>query len=246
MPEMFGTHHSKMMILFRNDDTAQVVIHTANMIPKDWTNMTNAVWMSPPLPLINHLENCGQSTSHPIGSGRRFKHDLLNYLRSYNARRNISQGLIEKLTKYDFSAVKGALIASVPGRHTVAEDRNTITAWGWQALDQCLRNIDCRSGTSDIAVQISSIATLGATDSWLTNTLFSALKACKNATNRTSRFKIIFPSADEIRQSLDGYRSGGSIHTKIQSPQQAKQLQYLLPMFHHWGNNCAKGMGKSY
>jgi tyrosyl-DNA phosphodiesterase 1 len=35
MPEMFGTHHSKMMILLRHDDTAQVIIHTANMIAKD-------------------------------------------------------------------------------------------------------------------------------------------------------------------------------------------------------------------
>lgn len=245
MPEMFGTHHSKMMILFRHDDTAQIVIHTANMIPKDWTNMTNAVWMSPHLPLSNIVENGGQSISYPIGSGGGFKHDLLNYLRSYNARRTISQSLIDKLTKYDFSAVRGALIASVPGRHPVAEDHNGVAAWGWQAIGRCLRNIDCRSGTSDIAVQVSSIATLGATDGWLTNTLFTTLKSCKNATNRTAHLKVIFPSADEIRQSLDGYSSGGSIHTKIQSPQQAKQLQYLSPMLHHWGSNCAKGMCKS-
>lgn len=32
MPDPFGTHHTKMMILFRHDDFAQVVIHTANMI----------------------------------------------------------------------------------------------------------------------------------------------------------------------------------------------------------------------
>lgn len=30
--EIFGTHHPKMMILFRHDDTAQIIIHTANMI----------------------------------------------------------------------------------------------------------------------------------------------------------------------------------------------------------------------
>lgn len=245
MPEMFGTHHSKMMVLFRHDETAQVIIHTANMIPKDWRNMTNAVWMSPHLPLSDVLKNNGQCVGHPIGSGERFKHDLLNYLRSYNARRKISQVLIDKLTKYDFSAVRGSLIASVPGRHPVAEDSNDITTWGWQALGRCLRTIDCHSGTAEIAVQISSIATLGATDDWLKNTLFNTLRACKDTTNRTSRFKVVFPSADEIRQSLDGYSSGGSIHTKIQSPQQAKQLRYLSPILHHWQNNYTKGPGKS-
>jgi hypothetical protein len=34
IPDPFGTHHSKMLVLFRHDDTAQVVIHTANMIPR--------------------------------------------------------------------------------------------------------------------------------------------------------------------------------------------------------------------
>ena len=245
MPEMFGTHHSKMMILFRHDDTAQIVIHTANMIPKDWTNMTNAVWMSPRLPLSKLSEEASRSMGHNMGSGWSFKRDLLAYLRCYNARRQISQSLIDKLKKYDFSAVRGALVASVPGRHPAVKDGNDTTTWGWQALGRCLRNIDCRSGTSDIVVQVSSIATLGATDDWLQNTLFKTLRECKDATNRASHFKVIFPSADEIRQSLDGYRAGASIHTKIQSPQQAKQLRYLLPMLHHWQNNSSRGSGKS-
>jgi tyrosyl-DNA phosphodiesterase-1 len=34
MPDPFGTHHTKMLILFRHDDLAQVVIHTANMIKR--------------------------------------------------------------------------------------------------------------------------------------------------------------------------------------------------------------------
>jgi hypothetical protein len=34
IPDPFGTHHSKMLVLFRHDDRAQVVIHTANMISR--------------------------------------------------------------------------------------------------------------------------------------------------------------------------------------------------------------------
>ena len=46
MPEPFGTHHSKMLFLFSvgeggGGEMARVVIHTANMIPFDWGNMTD-------------------------------------------------------------------------------------------------------------------------------------------------------------------------------------------------------------
>jgi hypothetical protein len=104
MPEMFGTHHTKMMVLFRHDETAQIIIHTANMIAKDWTNMTNAVWKSPVLtrtacPPDLH-EHC--ISDLPIGSGERFKADLLNYFRAYNRRRPICHDLVEKLGQYDF------------------------------------------------------------------------------------------------------------------------------------------------
>lgn len=244
MPEMFGTHHSKMMILLRHDQTAQVIIHTANMIPKDWTNMTNAVWKSPLLPMLP--EGAAEDTSslprdqYPIGSGETFKKDLISYLRSYDRRKVTCGPLAAELNKYDFSAVRAALIASVPGRHAVHDVSQT--AWGWAALKQHLRELPVKDGDAEIVVQISSIATLGAKDDWLQKTLFETL--CKSTSKQDGKrpeFKVVFPTPDEIRQSLDGYASGGSIHTRIQSAQQAKQLQYLQPLFHHWANDSPAG-----
>ncbi|OBS21972.1 hypothetical protein FPOA_08309 [Fusarium poae] len=241
MPEMFGTHHSKMMILFRHDDTAQIIIHTANMIPKDWTNMTNGVWKSPLLPKITNIQGLTSSPDDfPVGSGDRFKIDLLNYLRSYDKRKMICKPLSDRLKEYDFSTVKAALIASVPGRHN-AHDMSE-TSWGWAALKRCLQHVPCHQhGDSDIVVQVSSIATLGPKDDWLQKTLFDHLGRCKNTSLGRPKFKVVFPTADEIRRSLDGYASGLSIHTKIQSPQQAKQLEYLRPIFHHWANDSPNG-----
>ncbi|RYC63831.1 hypothetical protein CHU98_g2371 [Xylaria longipes] len=253
MPEMFGTHHSKMLVLIRHDDTAQVIIHTANMIAKDWTNMTNGVWASPLLPKLQQLQR-GAETHGIIGSGSRFKFDLLSYLRAYNTVRNVCSSLVEELTKYDFSAVRGALVASVPGKHDV-EHEPGITRWGWQGLKETLKRVPAQTGTSEVVVQISSIATLGANDTWLQKTLFDSLSASQSASqqlsssagSRTSRpgFKIVFPTRDEIAISLDGYASGGSIHTKIQSAAQAKQLRYLRPLFHHWANDSPKGVSAS-
>ncbi|KAK8059761.1 phospholipase D/nuclease [Apiospora saccharicola] len=236
VPNMFGTHHSKMLILFRNDDTAQVIIHTANMISKDWTNMTNGVWSSPMLPLSKSEENQDFTT----GSGHKFKSDLLSYLRAYNTKRSVCRPLADSLAKFDFSAVRGTLIASVPGRHAVETDPRE-TRWGWAALKQALRVVPVSLGNSEVVVQVSSIATLGGTDAWIQRTLFDSLSSAARSTSRPS-FKVVFPDSSEIRRSLDGYASGGSIHTKIQSKQQAEQLEYLRPIFCHWANDAENGV----
>ncbi|KAI8630466.1 tyrosyl-DNA phosphodiesterase [Xylariaceae sp. FL1651] len=249
MPEMFGTHHSKMLVLIRHDDTAQVIIHTANMIAKDWTNLTNGIWLSPLLPKLQSPDQVAE-TGRSIGSGPRFKHDLLSYLRAYNTQRDVCGSLVEELAKYDFSAVRGALIASVPGKHSVQQDLGA-TRWGWQGLRENLKHVPVQGGRSDIVVQISSIATLGANDTWLQQTLFDSLSSSPTASSYFSstklsipkpNFKIVFPTPDEIRCSLDGYASGASIHTKTQSAAQTKQLQYLRPLLYHWANDSAKGV----
>ncbi|KAI0204875.1 tyrosyl-DNA phosphodiesterase [Astrocystis sublimbata] len=250
MPEMFGTHHSKMLVLIRDDETAQVIIHTANMIAKDWTNMTNGIWAPPLLPKLQEpIEGLG--TYGAPGSGTRFKFDLLSYLRAYNKGRNVCVSLVEQLTMYNFSTIRGALIASVPGRHNVEHEPET-TRWGWQALKEALKTVPTQAGTSEIVLQVSSIATLGGNDAWLQKTLFDSLSISQDAVQQPSSsgspqaprlaFKIVFPTRDEIARSLDGYASGGSIHTKIQSIAQTKQLQYLRPIFHHWANDSRDGV----
>ncbi|CAG9937141.1 unnamed protein product [Clonostachys rosea f. rosea IK726] len=242
MPEMFGTHHCKMMILFRHDETAQVIIHTANLIPKDWTNMTNAVWKSP---ILSKLANSVEHTDTPsstafLGTGARFKRDLLNYLKKYEQRRTTLRPLVDHLGQYDFSPVRAALIASVPGTHKTDDSQQTL--WGWPALKQQLQSVPCVEGPADIAVQISSIATLGAKDEWLRKVLFDSLAQSQNLKqNQRPKFKVVFPTADEIRRSIDGYASGASIHTKTQSKQQEKQLHYLRPHFYHWANDSVNG-----
>jgi len=86
-----------------------------------------------------------------------------------------------------------------------------------------------------LVLQVSSIATLGVDDTWLSN-FRTALGISKDRQHnfRPPICRIIFPTAEEIRISLDGYDSGNSIHTKIQSPRNQKQLSYLKSMLCHW------------
>ena len=59
------------------------------------------------------------------------------------------------------------------------------------------------------------------------------------------RFSVIFPTPEEIRTSLNGYGSGGSIHWKLQSAQQQKQLEYMHPMLCHWAHTQPASYSKS-
>ncbi|KAJ5484009.1 hypothetical protein N7539_005805 [Penicillium diatomitis] len=245
MPERFGTHHSKMMILIRHDDLAQVVIHTANMIHGDWANMTQAVWRSPLLPLQavpNTTNVSSQQTA--FASGARFKRDLISYLRAYGSKKTGS--LVQQLNRFDFDSVRAALIASTPSKQVLYNvDSETATLWGWPALKDLMGRIPTRRTTakstkgstiqSHIAIQISSVASLGQTNKWLKDVFFEAL-APKEPIPKP-KFSIIFPTPDEIRRSLEGYGSGGSIHMKTQSSPQRKQLDYMRPYLCHWAGD---------
>ena len=258
LPDPFGTHHSKMMILFRHDNLAQVVIHTANMISQDWTNMSQAVWRSPLLLAGSDGGDSDTVPISPIGSGRRFKQDLLAYLSNYRDKSGEPKltALVKQLKQYDFSTVRAALVASVPSK--VRPNNRAVDAplWGWPALKRALKHVPCNdmggssvvsseseSPTSHIVVQVSSIATLGKDEKYLKDTLFSALSTAKvtptqtvSTTPRSKEpiFSIIFPTAKTVRQSLDGYGSGGSIHMKIQSTAQQSQLSYMRPYLCDW------------
>ncbi|KAI5817739.1 tyrosyl-DNA phosphodiesterase [Pyronema omphalodes] len=220
LPEMFGTHHTKMMILFRHDDTAQIVIHTANMIPMDWDRLTNAAWLSPILP----LKTPGQKPS-PIGD--KFESDLTAYLLSYSKAQMGS--LVASLSKFSFSSIRAVFISSAPGRHDVYKSQ-----FGWPNLSRELSKIPC-SDKSKIFAQCSSIATFGVKDTWLSPIFFHTLSSCKNKKEISKPpVGIIWPTVKDIQESLSGYDSGSSIHLRTHSVQHQKQLEYVKPLFYRW------------
>ncbi|QQK44546.1 Tyrosyl-DNA phosphodiesterase, putative [Penicillium digitatum] len=236
MPEPFGTHHSKMMILLRHDDLAQVVIHTANMIHMDWTNMTQAAWLSPLLPL-QKATSVESPTDAKVGSGARFKRDLLAYLKAYGPKK--TGPLVQQLDNYDFCPIRAALIASVPSKkHASDSSSDEETLWGWPAVKDLMGQVPIQQKNTSkkphIVIQTSSVATLGQTNKWLKDVFFKALTPTHSP---QPTYSIIFPTPDEIRRSLNGYNSGVSIHMKIQSAAQQKQLQYMSPYLCQWAGD---------
>lgn len=75
----FGTHHTKMMLLWY-EEGFRVVITTSNLIRADWYQKTQGMWLSPLFPQLpdDSPSSDGESPTH-------FKKDLLEYLASYRA-----------------------------------------------------------------------------------------------------------------------------------------------------------------
>lgn len=228
--------------------------------------MTQAVWCSPLLPLCK-ARTTSEPTStpdaarYPIGSGERFKVDLLRYFKAYGKRLS---NMTDRLSMYDFSAIRAAFIGSAPSRQKpVAAKPSVQTSFGWLGLQEILSRVpiattaDQITSRPHVVMQVSSIATLGAAPSWLSHiqsvlsrslSTHASSAEDKSAFTKASSFfdkplkvkppsptfNIIFPTPVEIRASLDGYAAGGSIHIKLQSAQQQKQLEYLHPLFCHW------------
>lgn len=200
--------------------------------------MTQAVWQSPQLPISTNTTVTPDAS--PIGSGNRFQVDLLQYLLKYDGR---LRKLTDQLAYYDFSNVRAAFIGSVPSRQPVNKvNPSSQTSFGWLGLQEILSTVptnahEISKKRPHIVMQVSSIATLGAVPTWLSH--FQSVLARSRAPNHSlmkaePKFDIIFPTPEEVRTSLDGYASGGSIHMRVQSGQQQKQLQYLHPLLCHW------------
>lgn len=101
--------------------------------------MTQAVWQSPLLPLQKSKSSPSQSNA-ALGTGRRFKRDLLAYLKAYGPKK--TGALVQQLQAYDFGAIRAALVASVPSKQQFSSlDSDKATLWGWPALRDLLSRI---------------------------------------------------------------------------------------------------------
>ncbi|KAF3922992.1 hypothetical protein ABW20_dc0103192 [Dactylellina cionopaga] len=265
MPDAFGTHHTKMLVLFYHDDTAEVVIHTANMIPYDWANMTQAVWRSPKLPLMPD-----QGFERQEGIGYNFKEGLIAYLQAYQWR---TAPLVKTLRMYDFRDVRAIFVGHVPGEHPVngredklfgwAKVKRALTrvgrggGWGINKAGRCVTEVQ---GGGKMVMQCSSVGTLGR--SYFEDVLYPAFSICRPNGNGTSsfftasqsstssssstttssklmtaapEFALIFPTVENVRTSVNGYEGGGPVHMKGRTLAHKGQIKYLKPILAVWG-----------
>ncbi|KAF9428312.1 hypothetical protein BGZ94_002819 [Podila epigama] len=218
-----GTHHTKAMLLFYRDNTMQFALHTANMIERDWRNKTQGVFTTGRL--SKKIAPTGLATCA-------FERDLQEYMQRYKHHQEISS----RISQFDFRGVQGVLIGSVPGKFSGA-DKNK---WGHLRLRAVLRQQVEISKTclhsSKIICQISSIGSLGkSSQDWLRGEFETSLNAHRHSNYMPSTkadLCVVFPTAENVRTSYEGWSMGGSLPFKDSS--YSKQAHYLNPLLHSW------------
>ncbi|XP_069117076.1 tyrosyl-DNA phosphodiesterase 1-like isoform X2 [Argopecten irradians] len=229
----YGTHHTKMMFLLY-DNGMRVVIHTSNMIERDWFQKTQGMWISPLFPKLPKPSSTqGES---PTG----FKHDLLEYVSAYQAYQ--LKEWKDHIFSHDMSSARVFIVGSCPGRH--AGDKKS--RFGHMRLRRLLHEHGPEKElvkTWPVVGQYSSVGTLGpAKETWLCTEWLQSLATVKGTSSvplMTIPLQLIFPTKDDVRTSLEGYPAGGSIPYSIHV---AKKQPYLHTFLNQWKS---KGRGRS-
>ncbi|XP_058102663.1 uncharacterized protein LOC131246493 [Magnolia sinica] len=113
-------HHPKLLVLQR-EDSIRVIVTSANLVSKQWNNVTNTVWWqdfprrtTPDYSSLFTQLSFGE-TSEELKSD--FAAQLAGFLAALIADVPSQAHWISELTKYDFGGAVGHLVASVPGMH---------------------------------------------------------------------------------------------------------------------------------
>ncbi|KAI9136928.1 tyrosyl-DNA phosphodiesterase-domain-containing protein [Paraphysoderma sedebokerense] len=221
----FGTHHTKMMINFYDDDTLKVIIHTANLVAPDWTCKTQGTYTTPFLKMKN---------KGPADPSSDFERDLINYLRAY---KNFHiDGWVERIQQYDFTCCRAIIVGSVPGSHA---DRD-YHSWGLNRMKSLLeRYVDLTKcypphvqGKEHLISQFSSWGSLGTNDEWLRgfflNNMSKFKSAAPNLKNRKPEEHLCFPTVENVRDSIEGWEAGGSLPLSYDN---CLKMQDYLPKY---------------
>nr|XP_029543378.1 tyrosyl-DNA phosphodiesterase 1 [Oncorhynchus nerka] len=220
----FGTHHTKMMLLWY-EEGFRVVILTSNMIRADWYQKTQGLWMSP---LYLRLPKGSSETAGE--SPTLFKRDLLEYLGAYRAPEITDW--IQRIREHDLSETRVYLIGSTPGRYLGSD----MERWGHLRLRKLLRDHTRPIPNEEkwpVIGQFSSIGSMGLDKTkWLAGEFQRTLTTLgKSSLRPDPPMHLIYPSVDDVRTSLEGYPAGGSLPYSIQTAQ--KQI-WLHSYFHRW------------
>ncbi|KAM7016010.1 tyrosyl-DNA phosphodiesterase 1 [Tautogolabrus adspersus] len=220
----FGTHHTKMMLLWY-EEGFRVIIMTSNLIRADWYQKTQGMWMSPLFPRLpeGSSESAGESLTF-------FKRDLLEYLASYRAPE--LEEWIQRIKEHDLSETRVYLVGSTPGRYVGSD----MERWGHLRLRKLLYEHTQPVANEErwpVIGQFSSIGSMGLDKTkWLAGEFQRTMTTLgKSSLRPDTPMHLLYPSVEDVRNSLEGYPAGGSLPYSIQTAQ--KQL-WLHSYFHRW------------
>ena len=226
----YGCHHTKMFLVGRSNGTLRVIVHTSNLMAQDTAKTQGAFIQDFPL-----------KTTTPAASqtSSQFEDDLVDYLTTYDYEtrhpwngRN-AKTLCEEIRRYDFRGARGVLIASTPGYY----DLNTAVAnnRGYLKLKRAIRE-HCPAASSSSAPIVCQFSSVGSLSAKYLQSFATALNAAQTPfTNLNESLKLVFPTPECIRRSVEGYRGGGTVPSKKSNVNKP----FLRPLWHKWASSAA-------
>ena len=131
------------MLLIYEDNSMRTVVSTANLVPSDWENRTQGLWVSPKCPPGDGDSVTGFKVNFPPFFCSRnlnlltfllyFQASLIRYLESYQV--SPLKPYIDQVKKCDFSQINAIFIGSSPGSH----QGSSLCHFGHMAVGSALR-----------------------------------------------------------------------------------------------------------
>ncbi|WVF69182.1 hypothetical protein IAT40_003957 [Kwoniella sp. CBS 6097] len=221
----FGSAHMKYFWIFYKTGRLRVVIATANLVPYDWQQIENTVFVQDFLPLRSPIPLVASNTTHdfPLQFARLFTHirihtGLRNLIRHHPAGSSIPftpENNFADLAKYDWSKVRVRLVMSIPGTYTGHDE---ISKFGISRLGKVLNEQGWtpKSGEKlDVEFQGSSLGTYSL--EWFDKFYsFISGKTSQRLVGRSKpsswpNIRILFPSLATVDRSIGGRPGGGTM-----------------------------------
>jgi hypothetical protein len=111
--DSWGVHHSKAFVLGYPDGGVRILVHTANLLFRDCNSKTQGLWWQD-FPPKQQQQQQQQRTE--------FERTLAAYIHSLQLPGPWGKRIQDVIAGADFSAARGVLIGSVPGRHEGESD----------------------------------------------------------------------------------------------------------------------------
>lgn len=231
LPYTFGTHHTKMALL-NNRFGLRVAIFTANFIYADWNQKTQGIYVQD-FPLIAAQSTPG-TYREPNKCGADFKHQLANYLQHCGLHPGeggeaLGPFSFNFLDNFDFSEAKVRLIASVPGVY----DSTGVFEYGLGRLQRVQEDI--RAGGHEGSFLSWQYSSQGSLDDEFLRSLRQAMlgqplfSGKLIAGTSSTRVQVIYPTENEVRNSIEGWRGGASLPVRMSSCH-----PYINARLHRW------------
>jgi len=223
MPLPYGVHHSKLFLVYLRSGVLRVAVSTANLIQIDYEHKTQGIWVQE-FPRKQQQQQQQQQAA-AAAADTDFENTLADYVMRVAG--NVAAAHVRE---YDFSGATATLLLSVPGTYTGKD----MWRYGHLQLRRLLRAaaIPAHLVDAPVVCQFSSLGSVS--ERWLAELYTSLATSVAKQTERTARealhnMRLVWPTVDFVRHSIDGWDSGGSLCCS-----QRNVKDFLRPLLHHY------------